>query len=1171
MIAPFFGRDRGAALLIVLALVVLVTGLVVAFFSRVTSDRPVSHGSFNQTKSDQLAASATDNIIGDLRQEIILGSAAPTAFGPASSPSNLYVPSASANIVLLRSPTPAAGTTPAIPNLIRRNVRSEPANWSDATNGPARGSRASAVNSMTDPSANKRSVSLARWNTHYLIPKANTGDDSTDPITSGFTGPEYWAPDWVFIKDYDSTTQQAGAAVITAPSPLVIGRYAYVIYDEGGLIDMNAAGYPSPTTILQFGRKGSLAFTDLTGLGSYGLSPTGTAGIDALVGWRNYASAKPSGNFGSTLAFNTTSTNNYYNFVLSDPTNIKLVAYSPNSFLKTSGAPVYNDQTDQAFVSRQELIAFRNTTQFPSNALQYLCTFSREAAAATPQWSPAVPTTINPNFQNLWVTGSFTRNDGSIATEGEYLVNKRFLLQRLNWLTYMGPSALRTIPISSPALTNQNYDMWLLVDPARNFRLTTAFLQQGTAANILKYFGLAWDAATERWNYVGHAGSTTPIASLADLGTLTSTREPDFFELLRAGILDSSLGDSASPDTALPVTHQQSKMLQILTIGANLIAQSRADSYPVRIACTVGTAAMEGIGMPRLPYLNSLSASAVGATQTAGGIHWFLMPNLWNAFRDNWDLTKANSGDTTNMVGLTPGYLRPAIRIRVNGQAAFGSVVATGSVSSGSAASGVTPFPTGSVTVANHALTLAEGISTGGRDAFLQASRLRTGDFSAAVTQFTTTDSPATFADWSSLTTTGMPAGARYIVYRLSLAGANIPSTALAPNQHPVLILKPQFQMALDYQSPNGQWYPYSSLQGNNESSTWISSDLSLVTNYSAYGMSGSAPTLLNLNTTTPTPWALATVAAGPMFAKADPRTIRYNSQIGVVNLTAPPLASASAGGIGSIWPNLYPTPPPMWTTASPGPTPSPNPNPVGFSQTIGDNAPSGTNPYNESNGDAVRPIVMNRPFRSVGEMAYASRDQPFKTLDFSSSASSDAGLLDLFTVNDYSDSSGMRAGVVNLNSAQGPALAAILKNTIRREDTPRVNAGGNPSPSPSPVTAAPATSVAASLVSLTTLAPVVNRASLASLNGTEMGLGPTVTKTQREAVVRALGETVQTRTWNLMIDVIAQSGRYSRAATAAADLPNFIVEGEQRYWVHVAIDRFTGQVIDRQIEVVNE
>ena len=77
--------------------------------------------------------------------------------------------------------------------------------------------------------------------------------------------------------------------------------------------------------------------------------------------------------------------------------------------------------------------------------------------------------------------------------------------------------------------------------------------------------------------------------------------------------------------------------------------------------------------------------------------------------------------------------------------------------------------------------------------------------------------------------------------------------------------------------------------------------------------------------------------------------------------------------------------------------------------------------------------------------------------------------------------------------------------------------------------------------------------------------------KTQREAVPRALASAVQTRTWNLMIDVIAQSGRYPPTATTAADLPNFIVEGEQRYWVHVAIDRFTGQVIDRQVEIVKE
>ena len=64
------------------------------------------------------------------------------------------------------------------------------------------------------------------------------------------------------------------------------------------------------------------------------------------------------------------------------------------------------------------------------------------------------------------------------------------------------------------------------------------------------------------------------------------------------------------------------------------------------------------------------------------------------------------------------------------------------------------------------------------------------------------------------------------------------------------------------------------------------------------------------------------------------------------------------------------------------------------------------------------------------------------------------------------------------------------------------------------------------------------------------------------------MGEVHQTRTWNLLIDLIAQSGRYPSNANSLA---GFVVEGEVHYWVHVAIDRFTGQVIDKQIEVVNE
>jgi hypothetical protein len=88
--------------------------------------------------------------------------------------------------------------------------------------------------------------------------------------------------------------------------------------------------------------------------------------------------------------------------------------------------------------------------------------------------------------------------------------------------------------------------------------------------------------------------------------------------------------------------------------------------------------------------------------------------------------------------------------------------------------------------------------------------------------------------------------------------------------------------------------------------------------------------------------------------------------------------------------------------------------------------------------------------------------------------------------------------------------------------------------------------------------------ARLAAAVGTTIGSTPE----QQETVARALSDTTQTRTWGLLIDLIAQTGRYAPGET---DLRKFVVEGEQHYWVHVAIDRFTGWVIDKQIEVINE
>jgi hypothetical protein len=1167
---PLCYRERAAALIIVLAFVVLLSGLMLAYLSRTTTDRQVSHGSLNQSKADQLAASAMETIIGDLRQEIINGSTAAIVNG-----STIYIPTSSANMLPMCSPTPTPGTTPAIPNLIRRSAWSDQPKWPDLAAGPALGSRASAVNSTANISANGRSITSTRWNSHYLVPKKYTLTDDFVPIDA-FSAV---TPDWVYVTNN-------GAGVITQPTVSVLGRYAYAIYDEGGLLDLNVAGYPTGTTVTQAGRKGSLAFADLTALPYPIPNPNSDTPpiyqIDRLVGWRNYATTQPTpGAFPVSSPANKAFAYNFQQGPTPATNFYKLVANNTNGFLNARSDVTYNERTDQMFLSRQQLIAFRKTTQFSPNALQYLTHFSREAEANTPQWSPAAPDSTNPSFQTLVVTAQFTRNDGTTATVGEPLVKKRFLLQRLNWLTYKGPSASRASGDPDIVILTGTYGAPL------------TFLQQGTASNILKYFGLAWDSTNERWNYVGHSGSSSLAGSIPTLDSLANSREPDFFELLQAGIFNGSLGDSSgtpgvpptptpsptptptptpsptpTPNPALPIVHQQSKMLQVLTIGANLITQARTDTYPTRIAFSNGGTTMEAIGSPRLPYLNALAACPVGTTGASGGIHWFLVPNLWDAFRNNWDLTETTAS--------TPLYPRPPVRIRVTGSAAFGSVAAlptptpptTGrSVNSAN----VTPFPTTTLTFTDLTLTLKTGATTGnafGRDGLREASRMSTSDISSTLTAFTTTTSPNTAtALWSNIARpprpdNSVPGTTNFIVFRLSLPGASIPATATNPPQNPVLILNPGFQMTLDYQSPNGTWYPYSYLQGNSASSTWISANLNLTTTVSQYGLNpgppaGTSPTLLTSGAATI--WNMTTLAQAPMLAKADPRSIRHNSQIGVVNLpSASPSPTPSAGIIDSIWPSAYPTVPLM----------SPDFNPANYCQTTGDNAAagSGSNPYSElsTKGDPVRPIIMNRPFRSVGEMAYAFRDQPFKTLNFSSTNSPDAGLLDLFSVSDYSDPSGMRAGVINLNTRQGPAITAVLNNTIGAEGIQ-----GAAAPSPVPITNVSATNAGNSLASLTKGAPLINKAAITSLIANQTGLDATIPKTQREAIARALGEVDQTRTWNLMIDVIAQSGRYKPNAGSLQN--DFIVQGEQHYWVNVAIDRFTGQVIDKQIEVVNE
>jgi hypothetical protein len=511
------GASQGAALMIVLALVVLLTGLALAYFSRTTTDRQLAQSSYNDTSADLLARSALDIVVGDFKQEII------------NNPTVGY-----ANI------QPARYGDASIPNLIRRSFPGDPTN------------RTSSVSSMT-VSANGRSISTTRWNSHYLIPRGNPSDPSINPSPT----PAFIAPNWVLVTAQGPTP---------APSPnAVIGRYAFAVYDEGGLLDMTLAGYPSwsscntptPTStpwLVNVGRKGIMAFADLTALGSY--APPQSQ-IDNIVGWRNYAmTQRTSGSFGNFTYTGETdcSKQDFYGSYLlnfGDPPfgieslSDKLLA---STYPFTSAATyVLNGRTDQSLISRQELLRLQRVLnnppgQFSQNVLQYMGTFSRERNRPAPDWPGLNPT-------------------GALS-EG------RFNLNNL-------------------AMAVPNPDQCIIPHGKKKGWQTGKNKNKlcGTPAEVVELLGLFWIRADVidphgrtpgNWRYIGNVGGVpnpdqTPNPHRGIDCFRGANQQNDFFQILYFGLFGDC--DHNRPD-------YDNRLAKTFAIGASLI-----DQYDSGAAC----------------------------------------------------------------------------------------------------------------------------------------------------------------------------------------------------------------------------------------------------------------------------------------------------------------------------------------------------------------------------------------------------------------------------------------------------------------------------------------------------------------------------------------------------------------------------------------------------------
>jgi hypothetical protein len=255
-----------------------------------------------------------------------------------------------------------------------------------------------------------------------------------------------------------------------------------------------------------------------------------------------------------------------------------------------------------------------------------------------------------------------------------------------------------------------------------------------------------------------------------------------------------------------------------------------------------------------------------------------------------------------------------------------------------------------------------------------------------------------------------------------------------------------------------------------------------------------------------------------------------------------------------------------------------------------------GSSPHRPCGAPAPGPNtqVISHDFATVGEFGYGINTNDttnLPTLKFWDTSTSPpfqyAPVLDFFSYNPIS-STYPRAGIVNLYTRNAPVLAAILSRAMEKDPGP------TPSPAPSPVVSASpyATSdakAAAEAIVAETQRVLAGNPTYGSVQQTDLTRAiagrlakaaidrvPNLATSDetKGTVARALAEMGQTRTWNLLIDVIAQTGKYKPGATALSG-NNFVVEGEKRYWLHIALGRdlVSGQVdvLGTQLEEVIE
>jgi hypothetical protein len=394
----------GMALVVTLSLLVLVTIAVMAFFTRATANRMVENSRANQVVARQIAGTASDYVLGSVLSEI------PQNASVSGPPGREWYQLTNAVGLLPTRAVATAATGTNFANLIRQSV-------------PSADASASSHNTAAS-SQNGRLIPAARWNE----PRLNFGDSfaNADQL-----------PHWIYLNRDGTTTNTPGADVV--------GRFAYNVYDVSGLLDANIAGHPALDGTNLSSIKSTQAGADLTALPG-----VEQAAITALANFRSPDTTTPTAFVEAVLEWQKSG--------FLDPT------------VDVAGASVHK----KSFTSRSDLLRYattQNSALLP--ALPFLTHFS--LASNTP--SVAVDGDDNnvldtaPLRRPTDTTLTRYRDDGTPyqvdVRSGDILLDRRFSLAKLAWLTHTGPAA--GIPEEA----------------------------------IQTCFGLRWNPTERRWDYVG--------------------------------------------------------------------------------------------------------------------------------------------------------------------------------------------------------------------------------------------------------------------------------------------------------------------------------------------------------------------------------------------------------------------------------------------------------------------------------------------------------------------------------------------------------------------------------------------------------------------------------------------------------------------------------------------